>query len=201
MNIPGWGIILIIAVILGVATFALYRFGNKQQKKQQEQRQQMYENMQVVSMLVIDKKRMRMSDAGFPKAILDQMPKRASRAKAPVVKAKIGPKVVSLLCDESVYDEVPVKAEIKAQISGIYIMGIKNTRNVAPPEPEKKSMLQKWSMKSNTLTDDEIMSRNENLRQGKNAKNMQRASKGDMKNKALNPSAKKNRSTKKKKKR
>ncbi len=198
---PGWVIFLIVIAIISVGMFALYKFGDKQQKKQQEQRQQMYENMQVVSMLVIDKKRIRMSDAGFPKAILDQLPKRSARAKAPVVKAKIGPKVVSLLCDESIYDEVPVKAEIKAQISGIYIMGIKNTRNVAPPKPEKKNFLQKWSMKTNSMTDDEIMARNENLRQGKNAKSMQRASKGDMKNKALNPSTKKNKSTKKKKKR
>lgn len=197
---PGWGIFLIVCGIICIAMFVLYKYGNKQQQKQREQRQQMYDNMQVVSMLVIDKKHMRMCDAGFPKTILDQMPKRSARAKAPIVKAKIGPRVVTLLCDEAIYDEVPVKAEVKAQISGIYIIGIKNTRNVAPPAPEKKSFLQKMSAKTNSMTDDSIMTRGETLKQGKNAKNMQRASKGDMKNKALNPSTKKNKSKKKKRK-
>lgn len=193
----GWIYFLILVAILGIITFALYKYGNKQQQKQREQRQQMFDNMQVVSMLVIDKKRMKVSDAGFPKAIIDQMPKRAARAKAPVVKAKIGPRIVTLLCDEKVYDEVPVKAEIKAQISGIYIMGIKNTRNVAPPEPEKKSFLQKWTAKTaDALNDDDPY--NGQFREGKNAKSMQRAGKGDMKNKALNPSPKKNKKKKRK---
>ena len=35
----------------------------------------------------------------------------------PVVKAKIGPKVTSLIADENVYDLIPVKAEIKAMIT------------------------------------------------------------------------------------
>jgi hypothetical protein len=198
MNIPGWGIFLIVVAIIGILLFFLYRFGDKQQKKQEEARQQMYDNMQVVTMLVIDKKRMKISEAGFPKAVLAQMPKRASRSKAPVVKAKIGPQIVSLLCDESVYDQVPVKAEIKAQISGIYIVGIKNTRNVAPPEPEKKNFIQKWAIKNSTMTSDEAPTGGD-LKSGKNAKALQQTSKGQMKNKALNPSAKKNKSTKKKK--
>ena len=38
---PGWVIFLIVIAIIGVGMFALYKFGDKQQKKQQEQRQQM----------------------------------------------------------------------------------------------------------------------------------------------------------------
>lgn len=197
-HIPGWVIFCIIAIILCIVLYLLYKFGDKQQKKQQEARQQMYDNMQVVNMLVIDKKHMKISEAGFPKAIMDQMPKRASRSKGAVVKAKIGPQIVTLLCDEGVYDQVPVKAEVKAQISGIYIMGIKNTRNVAPPPPEKKGFMQKWATKNNSMLDEEINAGSE-MKNGKNVKNMQQASKGQMKNKALNPSAKKNKSTKKRK--
>lgn len=198
MHINGWIIFLIAVVIIGILFYLLYRFGDKQQKKQADARQQMYDNMQVVSMLVIDKKRMKISEAGFPKAVIEQMPKRSQRSKAAVVKAKIGPQIVSLLCDESVYDQVPVKTEIKAQISGIYIMGIKNTRNVAPPEPEKKNLIQKWAMKSNTLTDEQLDTSG-SMKNGKNVKNLQQSSKSQMKNKAINPSAKKNKSTKKRK--
>lgn len=197
-HIPGWVIFCIIAVILCIILFVLYKFGDKQQKKQQDARQQMYDNMQVVNMLVIDKKRMKISEAGFPKAIVDQMPKRTMRSKGAVVKAKIGPQIVSLLCDEGIYDQVPVKTEIKAQISGIYIMGIKNTRNVAPPPPEKKGLFQKWATKNNSMLDEELNVGSE-MKTGKNVKNLQHASKGQMKNNALNPSKKKNKSTKKRK--
>lgn len=43
---------------------------------------------------------------------------------------------------------VPVKAEIKAVVSGIYITSIKNLRNVAPPEPEKRGLRAKLTKKS-----------------------------------------------------
>ena len=79
-------------------------------------------------MLVIDKKRLPLKDSGLPQIVIDQTPKRARRAKVPVIKAKIGPKVTSLIADENVYDLIPVKAEIKAMISGIYITSINNFR-------------------------------------------------------------------------
>ena len=43
---------------------------------------------------------------------------------------------------------LPVKAEIKAVVSGIYITSIKNLRNVAPPEPEKRGLRAKLTKKS-----------------------------------------------------
>ena len=41
----------------------------------------------------------------------------------PIVKAKIGPRVMSLMCDPKVFDQIPIKAEVKAEVSGIYIVG------------------------------------------------------------------------------
>ena len=51
--------------------------------------------------------------------VTDNIPKRAKMSKVPVVKAKVGPKITPLLCDEAIFDDVPVKAEIKAVVSGI----------------------------------------------------------------------------------
>lgn len=79
--------------------------------------------------------------------VTDNIPKRAKMSKVPIVKAKIGPKITPLLCDEAIFDDVPVKTEIKAVISGIYITSIKNFRNVAPPEPEKKDCVQSFQRK------------------------------------------------------
>ena len=124
------------------------------QKEQQEQKEQLFSAATPVTMLVIDKKRLPLKDSGLPQIVIDQTPKRARRAKVPVVKAKIGPKVTSLIADENVYDLIPVKAEIKAMISGIYITSVKNVRGKkAPvPKPEKKGMMAKLRKKADDMT-------------------------------------------------
>ena len=140
-----WTVILIIAVIAAIILGVLYFVGRKMQAKQEDQRAQLDQMAQTVNMLV---KRMKIMDAGFPKMVTDNIPKRARLSKVPVVKAKIGPKITPLLCDEAIFDDVPVKAEIKAVVSGIYITSIKNLRNVAPPEPEKRGLRAKLTKKS-----------------------------------------------------
>jgi hypothetical protein len=142
-----WTVILIIAVIAAIILGVLYFVGRKMQAKQEDQRAQLDQMAQTVNMLVIDKKRMKIMEAGFPKMVTDNIPKRAKMSKVPVVKAKVGPKITPLLCDEAIFDDVPVKAEIKAVVSGIYITSIKNLRNVAPPEPEKRGLRAKLTKK------------------------------------------------------
>ena len=94
---------------------------------------------QPASLLVIDKKRMKVKDANLPKVVMDQVPKRLRGSKMPIVKAKVGPQVLSLICDEAIFDEIPVKREVKAMISGIYIVSVKNIRGtMAQPEGKKK---------------------------------------------------------------
>ena len=61
------------------------------------------------------------------------------RSKVPVVKAKIGPKVMTLMADPKVYDQIPIKAEVKAEVSGIYITGIKSVRGGKIVVEEKKA--------------------------------------------------------------
>ena len=139
-------VLLIIAVVIIAVLAILYFVGNKLQKKQEAQRAQLESAAQMYSMLVIDKKKMKMT-AGFPKMVIDQIPKRGKIAKVPVVKVKIGPKITPLLCDELIYDQVPVKTEIKAKVSGIYITEIHNLRNVAPPQ-EPKGFFKKFKKKT-----------------------------------------------------
>lgn len=131
-------IITIVLIVLLIASIiALYFFGKKQQKKQEEAQEQMKSMAQHVSMLVIDKKRMKIKEAGFPAVVLENVPKYLRWTKVCVVKAKVGPKIVSLMCDEKIFPLVPVKKEVKAVISGIYITDIKGMRG--PLEtPQKK---------------------------------------------------------------
>ncbi len=133
-----WTIILICVIVVMVAAIiALYFFGKKQEKKQAEQQEQLKAMAQSVSLLIIDKKRMKIKEAGFPSVVLENTPKYLRRAKVPVVKAKIGPKIMTLMCDEKIFPLVPVKKEVKAVISGIYITEVKGLRG--PLETPKKA--------------------------------------------------------------
>ena len=72
-----WTVILIIAVIAAIILGVLYFVGRKMQAKQEDQRAQLDQMAQTVNMLVIDKKRMKIMEAGFPKMVTDNIPKRA----------------------------------------------------------------------------------------------------------------------------
>ena len=132
-------IFIVLLVIIVAAIVVLYFLGKKAQKKQAEQEEAIKASKQFVNMLIIDKKRMRLKEAGLPQAVVDQTPKIMRRAKLPIVKAKIGPQIMSLVCDEKIFDKVPVKREVKAAISGIYIVDVKGLHNVKQQsaEPEK----------------------------------------------------------------
>ena len=133
-------VLIVILVILAAALVALYFFVKKMQKKQEEQQQQIDAYKQTVSMLVIDKKRMRMKESGLPQAVIDQTPKLMRRSKLPIVKAKVGPQIVSLVADEKIFDDIPVKKEVKAVVSGIYITSVKGMHGkVNVPNTKKKS--------------------------------------------------------------
>ncbi|MCR4962124.1 MAG: hypothetical protein K6A74_11745 [Lachnospiraceae bacterium] len=141
----GWIITIVIAVILIAAIVALYIFGKKAEKKQAEQEAQMEQYKQTVSMLIIDKKRMKLTESGLPQSVIEQTPKLMRRAKLPIVKAKVGPQVMSLVCDEKIFDEVPVKKEVKATVSGIYITGVKGLHGKnTSAAPVKKKGFKAW---------------------------------------------------------
>ncbi|MBO4399429.1 MAG: hypothetical protein J5795_04790 [Lachnospiraceae bacterium] len=136
--------VLVALIVLGVilvAFVALYFFARKMQKKNDAVMQEMMANSQVVPALIIDKKRMRMMDAGFPQVVMEQTPKYARRTKVAVVKAKIGPQIRSLMCDEKVFDLIPVKKEAKLKVSGIYILDVKGVRGPLVKDEKKKKGL------------------------------------------------------------
>ena len=50
----------------------------------------------------------------------------------------IGPKIMTLMCEEKVFEVLPVKKEAKVVLSGIYITGIKSVRGGIPEVAKKK---------------------------------------------------------------
>ena len=129
---PALIVLIVIAVVLVVAFIVLTILGKKAQKRKEEQDEQIAAASQTVNMLIIDKKRMKLKDAGLPQQIIEQTPKLMRRSKLPVV----GPRVMTLIADEQIFDEIPLKKEVKASVSGIYITAVRGIRG--PLEKPKK---------------------------------------------------------------
>ena len=136
-------VLLVILAVLIIAVVALYFLGKKAQKKQSEQQAQIDAMKQTVSMLIIDKKRMKIKEAGLPQAVIDQTPKYLRGSKLPIVKAKVGPQILSLVSDEKIFDSIPVKKEVKAVISGIYITEVKGLHGKVRVEQKKKGFFRR----------------------------------------------------------
>ncbi len=134
----GWIVFLVILAIVAAILVVLYFLGKKAQKKQAEQQQLMEANKQTVSMLIIDKKRMKLKDSGLPQVVINEAPKLMRGTKLPIVKAKVGPQILSLISDDKIFDSIPVKKEVKAIVSGIYILDVKGLHGKIEKAPEKK---------------------------------------------------------------
>lgn len=130
-------VLLVITGVLLIAVIALYFFGKKMEKKQAAQQEQIDAAKQTVSMLIIDKKKLKIKDSGLPAMVLEQTPKYLRWSKVPIVKAKVGPQVLSLMCDDKIFNMIPVKKEVKAVVSGIYITSVKGLHG-KPIVTEKK---------------------------------------------------------------
>lgn len=135
-------VLLVTLVVLAIIVAVLYFLGKKAQKKQADQQEMLQANKQTVSMLIIDKKRMKIKESGLPQMVIDQTPKMMRGSKLPIIKAKVGPQILSLVCDERIFDSIPVKKEVKASVSGIYVLDVKGLhgKNDTKVETKKKSL-------------------------------------------------------------
>lgn len=137
-------VLLVILFVLIIALVVLYFVGRKMQKKQAAQQEQMEAAKQTLTMLIIDKKKLPIKDSGLPQMVIDQTPKLMRRSKMPIVKAKVGPRIMTLVADAAIFDMIPVKKEVKATVSGIYITAVKGVRGpLETPAPKKKGFMAK----------------------------------------------------------
>ncbi len=138
-----WKVLLVILIILAAALGVLYFLGRRMQRKQAAAQEQMEAMKQTVSMLIIDKKKLPLKKSGLPQQAIDQTPWYMRRSKVPIVKAKVGPRIMILIADNEVFDVLPVKAEVKVVISGLYITAVKSVRGGTLQKPEKKTFWQR----------------------------------------------------------
>ena len=123
-----WTILMGIAIVAIVGVTIFYFLNKWAGKKAATQHDMVEQHKQTVSIYVIDKKKDKITNAGFPKAVQDQIPRMAKIMKTPLVKAKIGPQITTLVCDAAVFDALPVKKTVSVEIAGAYIVGMKGMK-------------------------------------------------------------------------
>jgi uncharacterized protein YneF (UPF0154 family) len=134
-----WQVVLIVVAAVVLVFIGLYFLSKKLQKKADGQQELINQSKITTSILIIDKKKMKIKDSNLPKIVQDQVPGYLKFRKMPLVKAKIGPKIQTLMCDERVFKELPVKKLVKVDIAGMYIIGIKgNIKGNAPTNTKEK---------------------------------------------------------------
>ncbi len=144
-----WKIVLIVTVVIIAVLAGLYFWGTKLQKKYDEQQALIDQNKQVVQIFVIDKKKDKITNVKLPKQVKDEFPKRYKRKKMPIVIAKIGPQITTLLCDEKIYDDLPVKKQVKVELAGIFIVGMRGPKaGNTSSKPKKQSWIDKLKSKA-----------------------------------------------------
>ncbi len=149
-----WQIVLLVIIaVLLIALVVLYFLGKKLQKKKEESDRQLAAASQTIPMLIIDKKKMKLKEAGLPAMVYEQTPKLLRRQKVPIVKAKIGPRIQTFMCDEAVFNDIPLKKEVRVTVSGLYITGVKGLRKPLkkPEQPKKMKLSQKLQEKVKNL--------------------------------------------------
>lgn len=123
-----WKIVLIVSIVVIGVLVGLYFWGKNLQKKYDEQQNLINQSKQLVQIFVIDKKKDKITNVKLPKQVKEQFPKRYKKRKMPIVIAKIGPQITTLLCDEKIYKDLPTKKQVKVEIAGLFIVGIKGPK-------------------------------------------------------------------------
>ena len=117
-------ILIIVSIILAVAVCVIFYVGKKNYAKNIEAQSFINQYKMVTPILVIDKRYEKPSEQNLPKNIYEKLNKTAKLRKMPIVQAKVGPQITTLLCDKNIYDNLAVKKTVKVELAGIYISNI-----------------------------------------------------------------------------
>nr|WP_317359187.1 hypothetical protein [uncultured Tyzzerella sp.] len=134
-------IIIIVTIIIGAILGILYWLNKKASKKMGEHQDMINRSKQTTTIFVIDKKKAKITEVNMPKMVTEQMPKFYKFLKLYFVQAKIGPQILTLMCDKHVFNAITVKKNIKVELAGIYIVsvvGMKSQKELKEMKKAKK---------------------------------------------------------------
>ena len=136
-------IFIIVMVVLAVAIFAIYKLSNRNYRRNIETQDFIEANKQTLSIYVIDKKFAKPRENGFSRQIYRQVRPSARERRVCMVRAKVGPQIVTLITDKSVYDVLATKKTVKVEISGLYLVKVVGV-NLA--DKKKKTLKERMSL-------------------------------------------------------
>ena len=151
-NLTATDIIIIVIIAVAILMFVMYRLNQKATGRMIQAQDYIDANRTTVQIFVIDKRQEKPSASNMPKQVFEQMPKRAKMRKANLIRAKVGPQIVTLMCDKPVYDVMPVKKTVKVDLAGMYIVGIKGMNL---EDKKKKTFSEKMSATMNKTMEKE----------------------------------------------
>ena len=123
--------VLIIYGVIAVVIAGLvigYRFLRKRMKRKMEEQQDIVNEHKIsTSVFVIEKRKGKITEAKLPKNVLSQIPAIYKIRKMPLITAKIGPQIVTLVCEDDIYEKIPEKKNINVELAGIFIVSVKSS--------------------------------------------------------------------------
>ncbi len=114
----------VIMIVVAAVGIGLYYLNKRLSSKMTQANSFIESSKQVTSIYVIDKKRDRISNVKMPKMVMDQVPSYQKMFKNNFVQAKIGPQIMTLMCDKHVFKAIPEKKNVKVELAGIYIVSV-----------------------------------------------------------------------------
>lgn len=141
-------VLIIVLVVVGIVLVGMYYFSRKNMRRVIQAQDFVEQNRTTMQIFIIDKKQEKPTASNLPKGVYEQMPKSAKLRKANLVRAKIGPQIMTLMCDKPVYDVLPVKKTLKVDLAGIYIVSIPGM-NLA--DKKNKTFSEKISAKMSSV--------------------------------------------------
>ena len=129
MQLTGWDIMVLIFIIVVALGAALYFLNKWASTKMVEQQETMDRVKQMVTIFVIDKKKEKPVNSTLPKEVKASLPKVYRFMKMPLVKAKVGSQIITLISDQKVFDALPIKKNVRVEIAGMYIAGMQGLKS------------------------------------------------------------------------
>jgi hypothetical protein len=125
MQVKWWILYLILAVVIGAIVAGYFFLKKKMEEKISLQKDLVDQHKVTTQILVLEKRMDKVDNANIPKNVVAQIPKIYKLKKVPIVKAKIGPQVMDLICDEEIFEKLPERKSVNVELAGIFIAGIK----------------------------------------------------------------------------
>lgn len=131
-------VVILIILLAGGGLTGLYFLNRWASSKMQTQQAAIERSKQSLTIYIIDKRRDKITSVNMPKAAVDQVPAYAKFMKHYFVKAKIGPQILTLMCDKEVFNALPIKKNVKIELAGIYIVTMKGMKTKKQIKEEAK---------------------------------------------------------------